>query len=897
MNGSGRHFGGESRESIRAEVDDELRFHLESRTEALMARGLTREEARGRALQEFGDIADARDSMARFGQRVHTVRRRRSYVGDFRRDISYSVRRLRSAPAFAVTAVLTLALGIGANTAIFSLVYGVLLRPLPFPDPDRLYAVYTANRTAGMLEASVSAVDLDDWRASRSAIEDLGGFFFADGTSGVDLTGRGSPQRLSAVFITPGFLTALGVQPFAGRLPREDEMVRGGRDKVVMLTHGFWMREFGGDPSVVGTSISLGGEPYDVLGVLPPQLRYPAEFADVFVPFSTIPDSGIPRIRPVRALRVVARAKPGVTEDGVRAEMMTITARLAAEYPENRSWDAATVRPLADVISGPVRPGLLVLLGAVGLVLLMACVNVAGLQLARAMGRGREVAVRLALGARRGRLVRQLLTESLVLSVAGGVAGLLLAKGGLAGLIALASGQLPRAAEVELDVVMIGFAMGLSIVTGLAFGLVPAWRTSRGDAHLAFRDGGRSIAGQGHQRIRSTLVIAEVAVAMMLVVGAGLMGRSFLALTRVDAGFQPDHLLAVQFTIDAERHSSPAAPPAPAAVSGRSHYTGYYQQVIDRVRALPGVLSAAAVKDAPFRGNGELNSFRIPDRPVPAGEQAPLATVIHVSDGYFKTIGARVDGREFTRDDRAGAPPVVVVNDAFARRHFPGERAVGKSLRFGQSPVEIVGVVNDIRQVSMAEPAAPTIYLHNLQNGRVKTTIVARTAGDPMALAPAVRAAIWEIDPLQAITTVFTFDEAVGRSLARSRLLAVLLGSFGALGLLLGAVGVYGVLASLVTERRREIGVRLALGARPEMVRRLVVRRGLGLALAGIAIGLAGAFGLSRYLDAVLFGVGPADPITFGGTAAVLLAAALAASWMPAYRASRLDPVETLRTE
>jgi predicted permease len=889
---------GFSRDSGRDDVDAELQFHLDARTADLVAEGRNEDDARAQAWREFGDVDEARRYMVRLDTRADVAIRRRHYVDDFRHDLTYALRRLRTAPAFAATAVLTLALGIGANTAIFSIVNGVLLRPLPFPRPHDLYAAYSANRTAGQLQASVSAVDLDDWRAQRQAIDDLGGYVYAEGTTGIDLTGWGAPRRLSAVFVTPGFFAALGVQAREGRLPREDEMVRGGHDTVVVLSYGFWRQEFGGSHAIVGSSLELGGRPYDVVGVLPPDMRFPTGDADVFVPYSTIPDSAIPRIRPVRVLSVVARARPGMTQETVRAELMTITGRLAAQYPEDRAWDGATVVPLGEVVTGPVRQGLLVLFGAVGLVLLMACVNVAGLQLARAMGRGREIAVRLALGARRGRLVRQLLTESLALSLLAGAVGVGLAWLGLAGLLALSAGQLPRAAEVTLDWTALSFALGASVVTGLLFGIVPALKSSRADAQLVLRDTSRSVVSPGQHRLRAALVVVEVAVAMMLVVGAGLMSRSFLALLDVDPGFRADHLLAVQFTIDADRHSAPS-PGAPAPPNAGSPYTLYYAQVIEKVRTLPGVLSAAAVKDPPLRGNGERNSYMLPGRVVPPGEDPPTATVIHISDGYFQTIGARlVDGREFTPRDRTGAPFVLIVNEAFARQVFPGERAVGKTLLMGRNtPVEIIGVVNDIRQVAMAEPARPTIYLHNLQNARVKTTIVARTAGDPLAMAGAIREAIWSIDPNQAITAVFTFDEAVSRALARPRLLTVLLGAFGGVGLALGAVGLYGILAALVGERRREIGVRLALGASPGHVRTMIIRRGLVLTITGVVAGLAGAFALSRFLTTVLYGVRPVDPATFAAMACVLLAAAALASWLPARRAAALNPVETLRGE
>jgi predicted permease len=816
---------------------------------------------------------------------------------DIQRDLRYALRRLRASPGFTVAAILTLALGIGANTAIFSIVNGVIFRRLPFPDPERLYAVYSANRTADMLQASVSAVDLDDWRAQRQQIEDLGGYFYAEGSTGIDLTGRGDPRRLSVVFFSPGFFSALRAQVLHGRLPLEHEMVRGGSDRVVLLSHGFWMTEFGGSPAVVGSSLTLGASPYQVLGVLPPDMRFPTDRADVFVPYSTIPDSAIPRLRQVRTLAVVARARPGVPHEAVRAEMNVIAQRLAQQYPEDRAWDATTVLPLHDVVTGAVRRPLLVLLGAVGFVVLLACVNLAALQLARAAGRGREIGVRMALGAQRGRLVRQLLTESFVLAAGGLIAGLVLAGTLTSLLLALAAGELPRASEVRIDAAVLLFSLGLSVVTGLLFGLIPAWRSSALNVHDMLREGGRGAVAGDSNRLRTGLIVAEVALAVILVVGAGLMGRSFIALMDVDAGFDPDRLIAVQFTIDAARYPAPAPAPGAPVRPVPAAWVRFYTEVIEKVRTLPGIVSAAAVKDPPFRGNGERNGFLIPGRPVPAGQDPPSAVVIHVSDGYFRTIGARiVDGREFTPQDRFDAPFVLVVNEAFARQFFPGTRAVGQRLLRGpNNPVEIVGVVNDIRQVAMAEPARPTIYLHNLQNSRVKTTIVARTQADPLAMAGAIREAIWSLDPRQPITGVFTFDQSVSRALARPRLVTVLLLSFGAVGLLLGAVGIYGILAFLVQQRRSEIGVRIALGARPIDVAGAFVRRGLLLTAIGIAIGLAGAWLLTRFLTAVLYGVGPTDPMTFAGVAVLLFVAAGLASWLPARRAARIDPVATLR--
>jgi predicted permease len=698
------------------------------------------------------------------------------------------------------------------------------------------------------------------------------------------MTGPEDPLRLSTVFFTPGFFGTLGVAPQAGRLPRDDEAVRGGPDKVVMLTHAFWQRQFGGSPRVVDSSLTLGGQPYAILGVLPPSFRFPATEVDVFIPFSTIPDDAIPRIRPVRILAVVARARDGVNAQQVGTEMNAITARLAQEYEENSAWGAATVMPLHDAITGSVRRGLLVLLGAVAFVLLIACVNVASLLLARASVRSREVAVRMALGANRGRLVRQLLTESTVLALAGGLVGMLVAFGGVRALVSLSAEQLPRGSDIRVDGAVLAFAVGISLLTGLLFGLVPALRASTGDLQSELRAGGRGLAGMTGNRLRNGLVIAEVALAMVLVIGGGLMTRSFLALLAVDPGFNPDRTIVLNFTLSTSRHEN---------------YRLVYQQMLDAVRRVPGVVAAGSMKDAPFRGTGERNGFQLPGMVISAGDDGPTADMMHVSDGIFRALGARMlAGREFAATDRAGAPLVVVINEAFAEKWFPGEPAVGKRVLLGgAASAEVIGVVNNIRQREMAEPAEPSMYVHVQQNGRVKMNLVVRTQGDPMASVGALREAVWSVDRSQPITSIFTFDDAMSDALARPRLLTVLLGVFGVLGLILGALGLYGVLAYLVSLRQREIGVRLALGARRTAVLLMVVRHGLTLAVAGVVLGWVGALGLGRFLEGVLYGVTPTDSATLAGVTMTLLAVAVVASWIPARRAASVDPVVTLREE
>ncbi len=870
---------------IDADVDAELRFHLDQRTEELTAAGLAAHAAREQALREFGDLDDARTYLGTVDRETETRQRRKDTMDELKQDLVFAFRKLRSSPGFALVAILTLALGIGANTAIFSIVNGVLLRPLPFPHPEQLVRFgWNARGDAGGL-GSVSAVDLDDWRAQRTDFGQVSGFWYTPGASGIDLTGGRQAQRLSAAFVERDFFSTLGVAAEFGRLPRTDELVRGGNVRVLVLSHGFWQRQFGGSPTVIDSTLTLRGAPYTVLGVLPAGFRYPSDGVDVYVPYATITDEMAPRIRWNRFLTGFARLKPGVTIARAREQADVASHRLASQFVEDSAFGGATVERMRSAMTGPVRSSLLVLFGTVGLVLLLACVNLASLQLARGAGRAHEVAIRRSLGATRGRIARQLLTESLVLSVTGAAVGLALGLLGTRALLSLTAGQIPRAAEVGLDGHVLLFTLGLAGVTGVLSGLVPAIRTSAGELQQTLREGGRAMAG-GH-RLRSGLVVFEIALALVLAAGASLMTESFVHLLRVDTGFRPDHLVAVNFTLN------------PDQAVDSSGYQGFYQRVIERARALPGVIAAGAAQYAPFQGLGEQGRFLPEGMQVAAGAQWPQTYIQRVSDGYFHAIGTPIiAGREFRPDENQKTPLGVLVNKTLADRYFPGLNPVGRKIDLGGAgPVPIVGVVGDIRQSAIDEPAPPLVYVDNMQSPRVKTTLVLRTSGDPLAAARNVRAVIQSIDPDQPITSVFTFDQLVQDAVARPRALTTVLGAFGALGLILGALGIYGVLAYLVSQRRREIGVRMALGADRRRVLGMIVRRGLVLALAGIAVGLPAAFGFAHLIRGVLFGVEPGNPLAFAAVAGVLLLVALGASYLPARRAARVDPAIALRAE
>ncbi len=872
------------RVTVEEEVDEELDFHVEMRTREFVARGMPPDVAREAALRRFGDVGAVNRVCREIGTRRDEEMRRAELVDELQQDLRYAVRTLAKRPAFAAIVILTLALGIGANTAIFSVVSGVLLRPLPFEEPERLVRVHTVNREAGMFEAAVSPPDFADWRAQASAFERMAAY--STMATGLTITGVEEPARLRTAYVTEDFFATLGVRPRLGRFILPEEHREGGPNRVVVLGHALWSARFGADPEIVGATIQLDATPFTVVGVMEPDVRFPVQDVEAWAPISLVPEHSIPRMRFVRWWSAIGRLRPGVSLERAQSEMTTIAGRLAAQHPDaNAAWGEARVVSLRESIVGEARPGLLVLLGAVVLVLLIACVNVANLLLASGSARAREIAVRTALGARRARLVRQLLTESVLLSVVGGALGVLIAWRGVDALVRLSGSSLPRAADVRVDAPVLLFALGLSVVTGVVFGLLPALRSSAADPASVMTDGGRgATAGRGASRMRSALVAAEVALAMVLVVGAGLMLRSFDSLTRVDTGFDAERTVVTRLTI-----------PSDGAYADRPWFP-VYLRMIEAVRAIPGVESAAASKNVPLRGRGETYSFRIPGRPEPAPGEEPLAEAFPTGPGYFRTMGIPLlAGRDLSEHDSDSAPHVAVVSEAMARAHWPGALPIGERIMIGDRPTEIVGVVGDVRTAGVDSVPAPVMYLSQQQMRRVVFAIAARTSGDPAAIVPALRAAIHSVDPNQPITEIVTMRQVLSDAVAAPRFLTVLITCFGALALALAVVGLYGVVSYTMTQRTSEIGIRMALGAQPGGLVRLVVRRGMAPVAVGLVVGIAAALSLTRLLSSLLYETSATDPATFAAVALVLIAVSLLASYLPARRAARVDPTLALR--
>ncbi|MFP3939662.1 MAG: ABC transporter permease [Thermoanaerobaculia bacterium] len=803
-------------------------------------------------------------------------------------DVRHAIRRLARSPAFTAAVVLSLALGIGANGAVFSVVRGVLLTPLPFQEPERLVRVSHGHRERGLEPGAFSPQDFQDLRRQTEVFDALGSWWYVPGLSGMNLTGGGEPLRVDATFVSEGFFPLFGVSAARGRVLSPEENVPG-RDRVAVLSDGFWRRRFGGDPEVVGRSIVLDGQPFTVVGVMPPEFTYPAEESDLWVPISLIGDDDIPHRRGLRWLNVVGRLAPRIDPEEARARTEALVAGLAQDHPEsNEGWTEADVVPLRETIVGDVRPALLVLFAAVGIVLLVACANLANLFLVRAVGREREMAVRTALGAERGRLVRQVLVETVLVAGAGGLVGLLLAAWGIDALrvteAAWGQGALPRGDAVRFDGAVVGFSLALSLVTGLAFGLLPALRASDLRLSAALSEGGGRGGDRFGNRAGAALVVAETALAVVLLVGAVLLVRSFWHLVQEDPGYRTEGVLTLSITTDSD-------------VEDPANRYRYRRQVMKRVTALPGVVSVGGSKTLPLRGGGEPYEFQVPGRVEEGGLVRPESGVFIVTPGYFETLGiGLLHGRGFSWE-AVPERPVLVVNRRLARQVWGREDVVGETLGIGENRIEVVGVVEDVRADGLATPPGSAAYVPPTVAPRATMKLFVRTAGEPLAFAEAVRQAIWEIRPEQPIAEVRALESVLREQTARPRLLVALVGSFAVLAAALAAVGLYGVIAYAVGRRTREIGVRMALGAGRRKVVAAVVGRSLALVAAGLVLGLFGAWAGAGLLSSQLYEVRPSDPASFAAVALLVVGTGVAAASIPARRASRVDPADALRSE
>jgi putative ABC transport system permease protein len=800
-------------------------------------------------------------------------------------DLRYGARMLWKNSGFTLIAVLTLALGIGANTAIFSVVYALLLRPLPFAEAERL--LWLGGWAGNDKEQGVTPADFLDYREQSKSFAQLAAS--VSDSVPMNLTGDGEPERVKGGMVTANYLDVFGVKPALGRTFAPEEGLEG-REGVVVLSHALWERRFGSDPGIVGRSIAVGGRNATVIGVMPPQFQYPPG-VEIWQPFSFSASHQIPfRSREFHFLRPIAKLKPGVTIGQAQAEVEAIARRLQAQYPKTNAHESLFLMPLQERLVGNIRLTLFVLLGAVGCVLLIACANVANLLLARSSARRREIAVRTALGAGRGRVVRQLLTESLMLALLGGVFGLLLAIWGVGLLVTLSGEYLPRAEEVGINAPVFGFTMAVALLTGLLFGLAPALQSSRLDLTEALKDGGKG-AGDGTQRRRTLnlLVVGEVALAVVLLIGAGLLVKSFVRLQQVSPGFDEKNVLTARIDL-------------PNPYSQPEKKTQFFGQLQQRVAALPGVEAVGMVTELPLARQSADLPFKVDGRAEQNPIQGGHADLRNVNHDYFRAMRIPLlRGRNFTGSEVIESAQVVVISDVLARRYFPGEDPIGRRLRVdlvSKEPYEIIGVVGDVRHRGLNLDLRQTMYYPSLRIGY--TNLVIRTApslADPTSLTAAVRKEVMAIDPNQPVANVKTMGRWVSESVAQPRFRTLLLGLFSAIALLISIVGVYGVMSYAVTQRTHELGIRIALGAQTRDVLKIVVAQGMKLSSLGIVIGLAAAFGLTRLLKSLLFGVSATDPLTFIGIALLLTFVAFIACWLPARRAAKVDPMVALRYE
>jgi putative ABC transport system permease protein len=868
--------------SLEAEMAEEMRAHVEMQTHENTEAGMEPEEARFAALRQFGWTESIKEACR--------DQRGIPWLEQVLQDVRYGLRMLRKSPGFTAVAVLTLALGIGANTAIFSLINGLLLRPLPYPEPERLVTVCESNLRRGYQQILVAPANLRDWRERNSVFEELGGQMY----SSLSLTGVEKPQQLNAAYTTVNYFSVLGVPPLLGRTFAAEDLPPG--PAVAVLSYGLWQRCFGADRAIIGKPITLSGKLHTVVGVMPPGFRvYPpaAVFglptgkvqAELWTPYPSLMND-----RTNRYFLGFARLKPGVTLAQARDDLGGIVDRIKREYPTQKDW-GSSVQPLKEQIVGSARAALQLLLGAVGFVLLIACANVANLSLARAAGRRKEFAIRFALGALRFRLARQLLVESLLLALLGGAVGALLAYAGLKGFLAFQFASFPRLDEIRLDGAVLGFTLLISVLTGVIFGLAPAFQASRQDLNDSLKESDYAVGeGRGRRQVRYLLVVAEVALAMILLAGAGLLINSFVRLAHVSPGFEPEHLLLFDVVLPGREYREDAK------------RMSLVSQVRHQLQAQPGVKSVSTAYGLPF--GTMLNSLigvTVEGRPATEEERLSAGWRV-VSPNYFETMQAPVlMGRTFSEKlDTANSTPVVIVNEAFFRKNLAGEDPLGKRIRLFPLSTnwhEIAGVIKDIKLTGLDRPAQGEVYQPDSQRGPWMFTIAVRSSLLPREIESMVRREVAALDKDLPLFNLRSMDEAITTSMASRRFVMMLVGLFAALALMLTAVGIYGVVAYTVSQRTREIGIRMALGASRNGVLRLMLRQGIIGALVGVLLGLAGSLALARLIVSQLFGVTPADPLTFLLVVVLLMLVAAAASYLPARRAAKVDPIVALRTE
>jgi predicted permease len=871
-----------SRRQIGVDVDDELRFHLDMRIDELVRTGMSPVAARAEAMRQFGDVEDARRYITAVDREIEAAHRRTEYMGDLRQDLVYALRKLRATPAFTLTVILTLALGIGANTAIFSVVNGVLLKPLPFPEPDRvlwMQFVLDGSSDAG------SPPELADFRSQSKTMES---FAMYEGAGANLARDDGDPELLVGMRVSANWFNIFRATPLLGRTFVDGDD-REGAPKMAVLSERAWRRYFNADRGVVGRAVRINGDPVTLIGVVPTGSAYAAG-ADLWLPLVLSTSDLAETRRGARWLSMMGRLKPGATLEQAQAELSRIASGIARSYP--RYYQTLNVVPttLRARIVRDLRQPLLVIMGAVAFVLLIACANVANLFLVRATGREGEMAIRTALGAGRSRLVRQLVTESVVLSLIGAACGLLFAKWGINLLLRFAPTELPRLNEARVDGTTLLVTLLIAVLTGVVFGLLPAAQ-NHDDLGIALRAGGRGTrARQASSRTRRTIVIAEVALAVTLLVGAGLLLRSFQQLLAVDPGFRPESALTFRVRLP------DASYPTEDAV--RQFVNGLEQ----RLTAIPGVSVAGLSNALPLDGSDFTLSFHVRGTPQPPENQEPSAQIIVVTPGFFPAMAMHASrGRLFTRDDQRGSPPVVIANREFVRRYFPNEDPIGKHIDLSWSVDGVrrggmvVGVVGDVKQVGLELDSPPSLYLPLDQGSQSSLRVVLRTSVTPASVTSAARAAVKEMDPQLPIFAVRPLKQYVDEARGPQRFYALIVAIFAGVALSLAAIGLYGVIAYAVSQRTHELGVRVALGASGQQIHRMVVVQGLVLTLLGVIVGIVAALATGRVIASLLFGVGAADPLTLAVVVLLLAGVAMLASYIPARRAARVDPLIAMR--